>query len=233
MRIDGAVAFVTGANRGLGRAFVQGLLARGVAKVYAGMRAPVATEDGVIPVQLDITDREQVEAAAALGSDVDIVVNNAGIATPGRPLTVPLSAVRRDLEVNVLGPLSVAQAFAPVLAANGGGALVNVLSVMSWVTIPPVSVYAAAKAASWSLTNALRLQLRGQNTLVVGVFSDSVATGMTAGLDKPMLDASEVVEPVLDAIVDGSEEVLVDEYTRTVRAALHDELRLLYPRQST
>ncbi|MEV0764785.1 SDR family oxidoreductase [Nocardia sp. NPDC050435] len=230
MQIDGSVAFVTGANRGLGRAFVQALLARGAAKVYAGVRTPSAVSElDVIPIELDITDREQVEAAAAFASDADIVVNSAGIATPGRPLTVSLADARRDLEVNVLGTLSVAQVFAPVLAANGGGALVTMLSVMSWVTAPPISVYAASKAASWSLTNALRIQLRDQNTLVTAVYCDSVATDMTAGLAKPMLSPAEVVCPVLAAVEAGAEEVLVGEYTRTVRASLPDELQLLYP----
>jgi NAD(P)-dependent dehydrogenase (short-subunit alcohol dehydrogenase family) len=225
MRIEGRVALVTGASRGLGRALTRALLSRGAAKVYAAVRDTASVrEDGVVPVELDVTDGTAIARAARL-SDVDIVVNNAGIATHGRPLTVPLDAVRRDLEVNYLGPLAIAQAFAHVLAANGGGALVNILSVYSWTTIPPISAYAASKAAAWSVTNALRQQLRAQNTLVVGVHSDSIDTDMTAGLAGPKHDPADVAAAVLDAIVLGREEVLFDQLTRETRIALADPSR--------
>lgn len=230
VRVAGSVALVTGANRGLGRVLVSGLLERGAAKVYAGTRRlPAPASVAAIPVLLDVTDRPRVLAAATALPDVSIVINNAGLALGGRPLSVSLDDVRRELEVNYLGSLSVAQAFAPVLAANGGGALVNILSVMSWITVPPVSGYAAAKAAAWSMTNALRQQLRAQGTLLIAVHSDSIDTGMTAGLPGPKNDPADVTRAVLDAIEAGTEEVLVDEYTRMVKASLPDDLRLLYP----
>ncbi|TCR16043.1 SDR family oxidoreductase [Streptomyces sp. BK205] len=229
MKIGSAVALVTGANRGLGRVLARELLDRGAAKVYAGARdtATIADEE-VVPVELDVTDHDALARTAAWLSDVSLVINNAGIATQGRPLTAELDAVRRDLEVNHLGPLAVAQNFAPVLAANGGGALVNILSVYAWVTVPPMSVYAASKAAAWSMTNALRLQLRGPGTLVVGVHMDSVDTDMTAGWHGPKHAPADVARAVLDAVEAGQEEVLLDDYTRTVKASLRDDLRLLY-----
>lgn len=228
MRIEGATALVTGANRGLGREFATALVRQG-ATVYAGVRdTSQVVDENVVAVELDVTDERAVVAAADALRDVDIVINNAGVNTAGRPLSLSLDAVRRDLEVNYLGPLAVAQRFAPVLAANGGGALVNVLSVFSWVTIPPISAYAASKAAAWSMTNALRQQLRAQGTLVVGVHMDSVDTDMTAGIDGPKHDPADVVAAVLAAVRAGEEEVLFDEYTRTVKAALPDDLRQLY-----
>jgi short-subunit dehydrogenase len=156
------------------------------------------------------------------------VINNAAVMTTGSPLTVPLAAIRRDLEVNHLGLLSVARAFAPVLAASGGGALVNVLSVLSWTTVPVISAHAASKAAAWSMTNALRQALRAQRTLVVAVHSDTIDTDMSRVVDRPKHDPREVAEAVVRAIANGDEEVLFDDYTRTVKASLPDDLRLLY-----
>jgi NAD(P)-dependent dehydrogenase (short-subunit alcohol dehydrogenase family) len=230
MRIEGSRALVTGASRGLGLAFANKLLEHGAAVVYAGARDTSAvTGSDLVPVRLDVTDQAQVAAAAAALGDVSIVISNAGIARGGRPLTVSMDRARSELEVNYLGTLAVAQAFAPVLAANGGGALVHMLSVLSWVTSPAVSTYAASKAAAWSITNALRQQLRGQRTLVVGVHCDSVDTGMTEGLPGPKHDPADVAGAVMAAIEAGQEEVLFDEYTRKVKSALPDDLRLLYP----
>lgn len=229
MRISGSVALVTGANRGLGRALTRALLDQGAARVYAAARDPsTVRDDDVVPVRLDVTDPDAIRTAADTLTDVDVVVNNAGISTEGSPLKVPLARVRADLEVNYLGPLAVAQAFAPVLAANGGGALVNVLSVFSWTTVPPICAYAASKAAAWSMTNALRLALRSQGTLVVAVHCDTIDTEMSAGVDVPKHDPAYVARTVVAAVDAGQEEVLVDERTRTVKAALADDLRLLY-----
>lgn len=219
MRIQEATALVTGANRGLGREFARALRHRG-ASVYAGVRKKTQADD----VELDVTDERAIAAAATRCHDVNLVINNAGINTEGRPLRLNLDDVRRDLEVNYLGPLAVAQRFAPVLAANGGGVLVNVLSVYSWVTFPPISAYAASKAAAWSMTNALRQELRRQGTRVIGVHMDSVATDMTAGLDGPKHDPADVVAAVLGAVESGVDEVLFDEHTRKVKAALSDAL---------
>jgi NAD(P)-dependent dehydrogenase (short-subunit alcohol dehydrogenase family) len=230
MQIDGSTALVTGAGRGIGRAIAEELLARG-AKVYAGVRDHSQLDDDrLIPVSLDITDPEQVAAAAERLSDVTIVVNNAGIVTGTSPLDGDsLEAARRELEVNYLGPLAVSRAFAPVLAANGGGALVNVLSFLSFVAYPQIGNYSAAKAAAWSLTSSLRLQLREQQTLVVGVHMGFVDTDMTAGLDVPKIGPVVVARALVDAVANDVEEVLVDEFTQGIKAGLSDDLRALYP----
>ena len=230
MKIEGSVALVTGANRGIGRALAEGLLARGAAKVYAGVRDPSSvTDPRLVPVQLDVTDAEQVARAARDLGDVEIVVNNAGIGRGGAPLTADLDGARAELEVNYLGIVSTTQAFAPVLAANGGGALVNVLSVVSWVHPPQLATYAASKAAAWGYTNAARVELRPQGTQVLGVHVGFVDTDLTAGMDVEKIGTGAVVGEVLDALERGASEVLVDEFTRNVKAALSDDLNLLYP----
>ncbi|MFE4965820.1 SDR family oxidoreductase [Streptomyces sp. NPDC056660] len=230
MKIEGSVAVVTGANRGIGLAFSRALLARGASKVYAGVRRPEDfTEPGMEPLRLDVTDHDQVEAAARTVSDATIVINNAGI-QGGPPLLEngSLDGARRELEVNYLGTWAVSRAFAPVLAANGGGALVNMLSVASWRANSRFPSYAASKSAQWSLTNALRLALRDQGTLVVGVHVGYVETDATAGIAGPKIDPAEVAAQTMDAIARDEPEVLVDETTRKVRAALSGPLDLIY-----
>ncbi|MGW4906223.1 SDR family oxidoreductase [Streptomyces sp. NPDC004270] len=230
MKIEGSVAVVTGANRGIGLAFSRALLARGASKVYAGVRRPEDfTEPGMEPLRLDVTDHDQVAAAARTVPDATIVINNAGI-QGGPPLLEngSLDGARRELEVNYLGTWAVSRAFAPVLAANGGGALVNMLSVASWRANSRFPSYAASKSAQWSLTNALRLALRDQGTLVVGVHVGYVETDATAGIAGPKTDPAEVAAQTMDAIARDEPEVLVDETTRKVRAALSGPLDLIY-----
>jgi NAD(P)-dependent dehydrogenase (short-subunit alcohol dehydrogenase family) len=230
MNIDASAALVTGANRGIGRAIARALVERG-AKVYAGARNPGSiTDPQLIPVELDITDPASVAAAARDCDDVSILVNNAGISTGTSPLSGDsLDAARREIEVNYLGPLGMSRAFAPVLGVNGGGALVNILSVMSWITVPRSGNYAAAKSAAWSMTNALRVMLRDQGTLVTGVHVGYVDTDMAAAIEAPKLDPAEVARQVVEAIASGTEEVLVDPLSRQVKAALAGDLHLLYP----
>ncbi|MGW7243474.1 SDR family oxidoreductase [Streptomyces sp. NPDC054804] len=230
MKIEGSVALVTGANRGIGLAFSRALLARGASKVYAGVRRPEDfTEPGLEPLRLDVTDGDQVEAAARTASDATIVINNAGI-QGGPPLLEhgSLDGARRELEVNYLGTWAVSRAFAPVLAANGGGALVNMLSVASWRANSRFPSYAASKSAQWSLTNALRLALRDQGTLVVGVHVGYVETDATTEIAGPKIDPAEVAAQTMDAIARDEPEVLVDETSRKVRAALSGPLDLIY-----
>jgi len=234
--LDGAVVLVTGANRGLGRAFVDGFLARGAAVVYAAVRDPstvtdlAAADPRVVPVRLDVTDPASVAAAAAVATDVTIVVNNAGIAT-GAQVTDPtrVGDIRAEMETNFFGSLAVAQAFAPLLAANDGGALVDVLSVASWRSLPSLSGYAASKAAAWSLTNSLRVDLADQGTAVVGVHAGFLDTDLTAGIEAPKTAPAVVVEQVLDALVAGEPEVLADEVSHHVRAGLSSPLVDQYP----
>ena len=230
MEIEGSVALVTGANRGIGRAFTRALLERGAAKVYAGVRRPEDfKEPGLEPLRLDVTAPDQIAAAATAASDVTIVINNAGILAGPSLLEGSLDGARQELEVNYLGTWAVSRAFAPILAANGGGVLVNMLSVASWRANSRFPSYAASKAAQWSLTNALRVALREQGTLVVGVHVGYVDTDAAAAVDAPKVEAAEVAAQTMDAISRDEQEVLVDETSRRVRAALSGPLELLYP----
>ena len=160
MQIPGTVALVTGANRGIGKAFADALLDRGAKKVYAAVRdVATVTDPRVVPIQLDVTDPDRVAAVARELDDVQVVVNNAGVLHVGVPLSASLDTARSELETNYLSLVSMTQAFAPVLERNGGGAFVNVLSVFSWVATPLLTTYSASKAAAWSFTNAARIEL--------------------------------------------------------------------------
>lgn len=231
MDISGSVALVTGANRGFGASLCRSLLARGAAKVYAGARDVTSvTMDGVEAIQLDITSADDIEAAVRHCADVTLLVNNAGIGTGTAALADDAIAnARREFETNTLGTLAMSQAFAPVLGANGGGAIVNVLSVLSWLHMPWSAVYCASKAASWALTNSMRQELQGQHTLVLALHVGLMDTDMTAGLDLPKSSPDDVAEQVMDGLEAGAYEVLADDTSRDVRAALSGELTGLYP----
>ncbi|WP_386068682.1 SDR family oxidoreductase [Tahibacter sp. UC22_41] len=221
MDLTHSVALVTGANRGLGRAFAAALLARGAGKVYAAARDPSTIDlPGVVPVRLDVTNAAEVAAAARSLGDVNLLINNAGIIERSSVLNGDLAALRREMETNFFGTLAVSQAFAPVLGANGGGALVNVLSVLSWVTVPGTAMYSASKAAAWALTNALRQELAAQNTLVTALHVGYMDTDMAAHVQTPKANPADVANQVLDAVRDGREEVLADELSRQVKAGL-------------
>ena len=221
MKIEGSVALVTGANRGLGAAFVRALLAGGATKVYAAARNPASVRQaGVVPVELDVNRPEQVAALARDLRDVTLVVNNAGVFEPG-PLLAPnaAEALLRQFQTNAVGPLRVVQAFAPVLAANNGGAVVNMLSVLSWLTLAHVSgTYSASKAAAWALSNALRQELKGQGTQLLSVHAAFIDTDMASGVQMPKASPDDVARIAFDALEDGQSEVLVDDVTRQVRA---------------
>ena len=232
MKIEGSVALVTGANRGIGKAITTALLDRGVAKVYAAVRdvTSVPTDDPrLVPVQLDVTDPAQVRSVADKLGDVEIVVNNAGIGRPATPLTATLDNARAELEVNYLPLLATTQAFAPILAANGGGAFVNLLSAASWVGMPTLATYSASKSAAWSFTNSARVELKRQGTQVVGVHVGFVDTDLTAGLDTDKIPPATVAGSVLDALEAGASEAVVDELSRNIKAGLHDDQQLVYP----
>lgn len=222
MRIEGSVALVTGASRGLGRAFARALLQAGAAKVYAGARNTASiTDPDLQPIKLDITDRADVDAAARRCRDVTLLINNAGLATFKSLLEAEsMDAARAEMDTNYFGTLAMCRAFAPILGKNGGGALVNVLSVVSWFNVPMQGSYSASKAAQWSLTNGIRIELRAQGTLVVGVHAGYIDTDMTAHLDVPKSRPEDIVARTLRAIEAGTEEVLADKRAEDVRAAL-------------
>jgi NAD(P)-dependent dehydrogenase (short-subunit alcohol dehydrogenase family) len=231
MQIEGAVVLVTGANRGLGKAFARALVEAGAAKVYAGARDPsTVTDPDVVPVQLDVTDHARVEALARELGDVSIVINNAGAAQGARAVGGDdLAAHRGEFEVNYFGTLAVARAFAPVLKRNGGGALVNMLSALSVVSFPQFGNYSASKAAAWSLTNALRTQLRAQGTQVVAVHAGFIDTDMAASVTSPKIAPEEVARQSVEALRTGAEEVLADDVSKSVKAAVPNDLQALYP----
>jgi NAD(P)-dependent dehydrogenase (short-subunit alcohol dehydrogenase family) len=229
MNIEGSVALVTGAGRGLGAAYTRALLDRGAVKVYAAVRRPEAVTDRrLTPVRLDLTDRASIAEAAGLATDVTLVINNAGISTHTSILGEE-GALREELEVNYLGPVAVSRSFAPVLAANGGGTLVNVLSVLSWLSLPDTGGYSSAKAAMWSATNSLRLALAGQKTLVVAVHVGYMDTDMAASVTGPKTAPDVVARATLDAVEAGQPEVLADDVSQQVRTALSGPLSSLYP----
>ena len=184
---------------------------------------------GSMPIALDVTDAGSVAAAAEQASDVEIVVNNAGIGRPSNPLQATLDDARAELETNYLGLVSVTNAFAPVLAANGGGAFVNMLSVVSWVAMPHLATYSASKAAAWAYSNAVRTQLATQGTEVVGVHVGYVDTDLTAELEGDKIAPSLVAVSALDALAAGAPEAIVDEFSRTIKAGLADDQNLIYP----
>ena len=231
MKIGGSIALVTGANRGLGRAFARELVSRGAAKVYGAARHPDAvTEPGVTPIALDITDAQRVAQVAQQCADVSLLVNNAGVLNISTFISAPsLDAARAEMEVNYFGTLSMCRAFAPVLAANGGGAIVNMLSVTSFYTNLIDASYGASKAAEWSLTNGVRLELHHQGTLVVAVHASFIDTDMAALTSAPKDSPESVARQALDAVEAGQVEVLADERTRTIKAQLSRDQELIYP----
>jgi NAD(P)-dependent dehydrogenase (short-subunit alcohol dehydrogenase family) len=222
MQIKNSIVLITGANRGIGLAFARELLARGARKVYAAARDPATvTLPGVQALKLDVTRPDEIAAAVSEATDVTLVINNAGIAQPGGFLAEDSDAVtRRIFETNVYGVLNVSKAVAPVLKANGGGALLNVLSVASWVNGGELAAYSASKSAAWSLTNALRHELAAQKTQVLGLHMAYVDTDLTRGLDAPKSSAEEIVQRALDGLEAGAEEVLADALTQQVRQGL-------------
>jgi NAD(P)-dependent dehydrogenase (short-subunit alcohol dehydrogenase family) len=224
MKLKNSVALVTGANRGLGLAFTKALVAAG-AKVYAAARDPASVKQpGVEAVKLDVTSTADVEALAKKLGDVSLVVNNAGIARSASFLGADsIDAQRAELETNFFGPLLLARAFAPTLKKNGGGAIVNVLSALTWVSIPEYATYCASKSAAWSLTNGLRHELKEQGTQVLALHVGYMDTDMVRHVTAPKAKPDDVVRDTLAALEAGQSEILADDTSRYVKKGLSAE----------
>ncbi|WP_213993413.1 SDR family oxidoreductase [Sodalis sp. dw_96] len=214
MKVEGSIALVTGANRGLGKAYTQALLAAGAAKVYAAARDPdsiAITDPRIIALKLDVTSQGDVVAAARQCPDINLLINNAGILLQSPMLAEGAEdAMRREMEVNVYGVLRMITAFAPVLAVNGGGAIVNMLSVVSWFTSPLNATYGASKHAALAVTDGARIQLHDQGTQVIGVYAGFIDTDMTTHIDSAKVSPEQVAEQTLEGIRQGRNHVMAD-----------------------
>ncbi|MGX9888017.1 SDR family oxidoreductase [Streptomyces sp. NPDC002276] len=226
--IEGSVVLVTGGSRGIGRALVEALYERGAKKVYATARDPkTITHPDAVPLALEVSDPASVAAAAEQAQDVTILINNAGAAVNANFLDSPIEDIRREFETNFYGPLLVTRAFVPIIERNGGGHILNFHSVLSWVGI--AGSYSASKAAFWSQTNSLRLDLKPRGIEVTGLHVGYVDTDMAAHVDGPKSTPESVAAQALDGIEAGAFEVLADDLTRQVKAGLSAEGGALYP----
>jgi NAD(P)-dependent dehydrogenase (short-subunit alcohol dehydrogenase family) len=221
MNLQDSVAVVTGSNRGLGREFAAQLLERGAKKVYAAARDPERVQiAGLTPLGLDITDPNSVARAAAIAGDATLIVNNAGIWTGAGLTNGDLTNIELELETNFYGPLRVTRGFAPILASNGGGAILNVLSVLSWLHVPAFGAYSAAKAAAWAMTDVARQELAPSGINVAALHVAYMDTDMVAHIDAPKNDPARVAALALDGIENDLTEILADDTTRSVKQGL-------------
>jgi NAD(P)-dependent dehydrogenase (short-subunit alcohol dehydrogenase family) len=239
--LHGATALVTGTNRGIGHHFAVGLLQRG-AKVYATARRPELVDvPGAEVIRLDITDQSSVDAAAELAGDVDVLINNAADTAGGNLLTGDLTAIRSTMDSNYYGTLAMIRAFAPILARNGGGAILNVLSAAAWNTVEGNTAYAAAKSAEWGLTNGVRIELASQGTLVAALVPGLIGTQTLfdfvndAGIELPegvVVDPADLVRLALDGLEAGQVEIL-DQLGVDAKASLAGPPRAFSPSSSS
>jgi len=226
--LEGAVVLVTGGQRGIGKAIVDDLLDRGVAKVYATARTPKpSTDPRVVPLPLEITDQASIDALAASAPDVTVLINNAGANSPDTYLDAPIDDIRAVFEANFFGPLELTKAFVPIIERNGGGHILNAHSALSWVARH--GAYSATKAAFWLQTNAIRLELLGRGIGVTGLHMGYVDTDMTAAVTAPKSRPEDIAKQALDGIEAGAHEVLADEAARGAKAAISGDLTALYP----
>ena len=226
MNIKDSVVFITGANRGLGLQLAKAALAAGAKKVYAAARDPKSvTLPAVVPVKLDVTNHDEIAAVARDYKDVNVLINNAGIVRAGGILADnALEQARAEMETNVIGPMLLSKGFAPTLKANGGGAIVNILSVLAWYSQGPTNTYSMSKSAAWALTNGLRIELAAQGTKVIGAHMGYMDTDMTAGYDIAKIQPQDVAAQIISALAEGKEEVLADDLTRQVKLGINAEV---------
>jgi NAD(P)-dependent dehydrogenase (short-subunit alcohol dehydrogenase family) len=230
MKIAGSIALVTGANRGLGRHLAQQLRDRG-ASVYGAARDPSQIDlEGIHPIALDLTDAISIAEAARRTGDVTLLINNAGSSTGASLLTGPMDDIRLEMDTHFFGTLAVTRAFAPQLAAAGTSALLNVLSVLSWLSVPGSGAYCAAKSAEWSMTNALRQELAPQGTQVSALHVGYMDTDMTRLVTDAKSHPADIAKVALDAIEAGQAEIVADAISETVRSALAGGVSGLYPK---
>ncbi|OAS88483.1 MULTISPECIES: SDR family oxidoreductase [Metabacillus] len=232
MKISEQVAFVTGANRGFGRHLALELLTRG-AKVYAGARNPESINiPGVIPVKLDITNPQEVAAAAMVAKDVTLLINNAGSSTGASLIDGDLDKIQLEFNTHFFGTLSMVRTFAPILVNNGGGSILNILSALSWVSSGTVGAYTAAKAAEWALTNDLRLNLYPQNVRVAGLHVGFMETDMTSSLEVPKSNPEDIAKIAIDGLESDSFEIVADDVSRKVQRDFAGGVSAIYPHLS-
>lgn len=222
MNVQDSVVLITGANRGLGLALTRELKAQGARKIYAAVRDPSKADlPGVELLKLDVTDAGQIAAAVQAAPDVTIVINNAGISLGSTVLQADAAAnARAELETNLFGPLAVSQAFAPVLKRNGGGAIVNILSALSWLSFPTSATYSVSKSAAWAMTNGLRNELRAQGTQVLGAHMGLMDTDMTRRYDTPKANPAVIAQNIVAALQANEDEVLTDDVSRQLKQGL-------------
>lgn len=226
MKIQNSTALVTGANRGIGRELVLALLRTGAKRIYAGAR-DVKTLDSikaldpvrVIPLLLDVTNQELVNSVVKVAPDVNLLINNAGVLEFGSILDVPMDKVVRQFGTNFYGKLNMARACAPIIEANGGGAIVNVLTLVALASMPGLSTYNASKAAAWSMTQSLRATLSGKGIEVFGVFPGAVDTDMLAGVDMPKTSPADIAAAVMLGVEAGREDIFPDPMSTQLYAA--------------
>lgn len=228
MNISEQVVLVTGANRGLGRQMILELVSRG-AKVYAGARN-IETMDvpGVIPVKLDVTSEQDVMEVGKIAKDVTVLINNAGSSTGASLLTGDMDNIRLEMETHYYGTLHMCRAFAPIITANGGGAILNILSVLSWVSMGSSGAYTSAKSAEWMLTNDIRVNLFPQNIIVSGLHVGFMDTDMTTGVTAPKSNPSDIAKLAIEGIESGKFEILADETSKIVQSKLSGGVPALY-----
>ncbi len=228
--IEGSTALVTGGSRGIGKALVEALCARGAAKVYATARDPRAvTHPEAVPLALELADPASAAAAAEQAQDVTILINNAGVALGPSLLDGPVEQIRREFDINFFGTLHVTRAFAPVIERNGGGHILNILSALSWLVLPDTGSYSATKSALWAQTNWMRLALHPRGINVTGLHAGYVDTDMASHVDVPKTAPASVAEQALDGIAKNALEVLIDDTARLIKSGLSADPSVFYP----